>query len=88
MNDVMLVKSLQTLKKFICNFPYKLLLEALSRTLVLSVHDFMLSLMSFTCRSPPSANSISTQSSLVPSLKKDPSYLMTVGMLKEARRRI
>jgi hypothetical protein len=88
MNDVMLVKSLQTLKKFICNFPYKLLLEALSRTLVLSVHDFMLNLMSFTCRSPPSANSISTQSSLVPSLKKDPSYLMTVGMLKEARRRI
>lgn len=87
MDYIMLVQTLETLQQLKGNLPDSGLFEACSRVTVLSRDEFVLHRIEITCRSPPSAYSMSTHSSLVSRLKKEPSYFMTVGMLIEASRR-
>lgn len=86
-DNVIFMQAFQSLQDLIGYLPDKFLFKALARLLIFSFHYLVLHYFKSTCKSPPSANSINTQSQCVSVSKNDPSYLMTVGMLIDARRR-
>jgi len=65
MNDIVFVENFESLKELKSNFPDEFFLKTSSRLTVLSIDYLMLNKGNVTWRSPPSAYSISTQSSLV-----------------------